>query len=128
MAANTRQGGSMRVGSWRLSAAMRRHHRVPADQLAGQFMVRREAYQRILEAFAANGISFSHRQVKVEMIGDKPEEALLPASAAALPSYQSSRRSRSPRRNRKAAEKARLRPSGPISLRLSRTFLEGRAF
>jgi moderate conductance mechanosensitive channel len=43
----------------------------------GQFMVRREAYQRILEAFAENDIHFSHRQVKVEMIGDKPEEALL---------------------------------------------------
>jgi small-conductance mechanosensitive channel len=54
----------------------------------GQFMVRREAYHHILEAFAANDISFSHRQVKVEMIGDKPEEALLPAlagGAAELP-------------------------------------------
>jgi len=54
----------------------------------GQFMVRREAYHRILEAFAANGICFSHRHVKVEMIGDKPEEALLPAlagGAAELP-------------------------------------------
>ena len=47
----------------------------------GQFLVRREAYQRILEAFAANGIHFSHRHVKVEMIGDKPEEALLPPLA-----------------------------------------------
>jgi small-conductance mechanosensitive channel len=54
----------------------------------GQFMVRREAYHRILEAFAANGIRFSYRHVKVEMIGDKPEETLLPAlvgGAAELP-------------------------------------------
>ena len=47
----------------------------------GQFMVRREAYHRILEAFAANGIRFSYRHVKVEMIGDKPEETLFPALA-----------------------------------------------
>jgi small-conductance mechanosensitive channel len=47
----------------------------------GQFMVRREAYHRILEAFAANGICFSHRHVKVEMIGDKPEDTRLPALA-----------------------------------------------
>jgi small-conductance mechanosensitive channel len=47
----------------------------------GQFMVRREAYHRILDAFAANGICFSHRHVKVEMIGDKPEEPLIPALA-----------------------------------------------
>jgi small-conductance mechanosensitive channel len=54
----------------------------------GQFMVRRETYHRILEAFSANGICFSHRHVKVEMIGDKPEETLLPALAggAAEPS------------------------------------------
>jgi moderate conductance mechanosensitive channel len=54
----------------------------------GQFMVRREAYQRLLAAFSANGISFSHRHVKVEMIGEKPEETLLPAlagGAAELP-------------------------------------------
>ena len=47
----------------------------------GQFMVRREAYHRILEAFAANGICFSHRHVKVEMIRDWPEETLLPGLA-----------------------------------------------
>jgi hypothetical protein len=43
---------------------------------------------KILEAFAANGICFAHRHVKVEMIGDKPEETLLPAlagGAAELP-------------------------------------------
>src|SRR6516164_2609131 len=47
----------------------------------GQFMVRREAYHRILEAFAANGICFSDRYVKVEMIGDRPQETLLPGLA-----------------------------------------------
>ena len=47
----------------------------------GQFMVRREAYHRILEAFAANGICFSDRHVKVEMIGDRPQETLLPGLA-----------------------------------------------
>jgi small-conductance mechanosensitive channel len=54
----------------------------------GQFLVRREAYHRILEAFAANGIRFSHRHVRVEMVDDRPEEALLPAlagGAAELP-------------------------------------------
>jgi small-conductance mechanosensitive channel len=47
----------------------------------GQFMVHREAYHRILEAFAANGIRFSYRHVQVEMLGDKPDEALLSALA-----------------------------------------------
>jgi hypothetical protein len=47
----------------------------------GQFMVRREAYHRILDAFAANGINFSHRHVKVEMLGERPEETLLPTCA-----------------------------------------------
>ena len=54
----------------------------------GQFMVRREAYHRILEAFAMNGICFSHRHVRVEMIGDQREETLFPAlagGAAELP-------------------------------------------
>jgi hypothetical protein len=44
-------------------------------------MVRREAYHRILEAFAANGICFSDRHVRVEMIGDRPQETLLPGLA-----------------------------------------------
>ena len=51
-------------------------------------MVRREAYRRVLEAFSANGIRFSDRHVRVEMIGDKSEESLLPAlagGAAELP-------------------------------------------
>jgi Mechanosensitive ion channel len=47
----------------------------------GQFMLRREAYHRILEAFSANGIRFSDRHVRVEMIGDTPEESSLPALA-----------------------------------------------
>jgi small-conductance mechanosensitive channel len=54
----------------------------------GQFMVRREVYHRILEAFDANGIRFSDRHVRVEMIGDKPEETLIPTlagDAAELP-------------------------------------------
>jgi small-conductance mechanosensitive channel len=50
----------------------------------GQFMVRREAYHRILEAFAVNGICFSDRHVKVEMIGDRPQETLLPGSSPLL--------------------------------------------
>ena len=47
----------------------------------GQFMVRREAFHRILDAFAANGIRFSDRHVKVEMVGYKPEQTPLPVLA-----------------------------------------------
>jgi hypothetical protein len=41
--------------------------------------LRREAYHRILKAFAADGIRFADRQVKVEILGGRPEEALKPA-------------------------------------------------
>jgi small-conductance mechanosensitive channel len=54
----------------------------------GQFMVRREVYHRILEVFDANGIRFSDRHMRVEMIGGKPEETPRPTlagDAAELP-------------------------------------------
>ncbi len=35
----------------------------------GQFLVRREAYHRIRDAFAANGIQFHDRNVKVQVVG-----------------------------------------------------------
>jgi small-conductance mechanosensitive channel len=45
----------------------------------GLFLLRREAYHRILGAFAANSIRFADRHVKVEVLGGRPEEALVPA-------------------------------------------------
>ena len=45
----------------------------------GLFLLRREAYHRILRAFAVNGIRFADRHVKVEVLGSRPEEALVPA-------------------------------------------------
>jgi small-conductance mechanosensitive channel len=51
----------------------------------GLFPLRREAYQRILGTFAANGIRFADRHVKVEVLGGKPEEVLIPPSPAARP-------------------------------------------
>jgi small-conductance mechanosensitive channel len=43
----------------------------------GQFAVRREAYHRIRDAFAANGIRFHDRSVKVEVVG-QPKDAAQP--------------------------------------------------
>ena len=37
-----------------------------------QWTIRRDAYQRIRDAFDAHGISFAERNVKVEVIGDQP--------------------------------------------------------
>ena len=48
----------------------------------GQFLVRREAYRRIRDVFAANDIRFHDRSVKVEVIDRSSGEAL--ASPAAL--------------------------------------------
>jgi small-conductance mechanosensitive channel len=51
----------------------------------GMFLVRREAYHRILEAFAANGIRFADRH-KVELLAGGPREApvrALPGGAEA---------------------------------------------
>ena len=48
----------------------------------GQFLVRREAYRRIRDAFAANDIRFHDRTVKVEVVGQPSDEP--PTQAAAL--------------------------------------------
>lgn len=45
----------------------------------GMFLVRRAAYQKILEIFATNGIRFADRHVKVEFLPGKMGEALLSA-------------------------------------------------
>ena len=37
-----------------------------------QWTIRRDAYQRIRDAFDAHGISFAERNVKVEVVGDQP--------------------------------------------------------
>ncbi|MEM7300290.1 MAG: mechanosensitive ion channel family protein [Pseudomonadota bacterium] len=37
-----------------------------------QWLIRRDAYQKIRDAFDANGISFATRNVKVEVVGDGP--------------------------------------------------------
>lgn len=37
-----------------------------------QWVIRRDAYQKVRDAFDANGIGFAERNVKVEVIGDKP--------------------------------------------------------
>ncbi|MGI9509256.1 MAG: mechanosensitive ion channel family protein, partial [Geminicoccaceae bacterium] len=37
-----------------------------------QWTIRRDAYQRIRDAFDAHGISFAQRNVKVEVVGDQP--------------------------------------------------------
>ena len=51
----------------------------------GQFLVRREAYRRIRDAFAANGIRFHDRSVKVEVVGQPPHDELLPSAAPPAP-------------------------------------------
>jgi small-conductance mechanosensitive channel len=50
-----------------------------------QFTIRREAYQRIKQAFDENGIKFAHRQVTVHVPpgGRSPQEAPATAVAAA---------------------------------------------
>ncbi len=45
-----------------------------------QYVIRREAYDRILKAFAANGIRFAHRQVTVFVL---PVAGSAPAAGAA---------------------------------------------
>ncbi len=53
----------------------------------GQFLVRREAYHRIRDAFAANGIEFHDRRVKVQVVRDPTAEgsdALDPRASAAI--------------------------------------------
>ena len=50
-----------------------------------QWTIRRDAYQQIRDAFEANGIHFAHRNVKVEVVSDRPltkqeEEAALSAA------------------------------------------------
>jgi len=50
----------------------------------GQFLVRREAYRRIRDAFAANNIRFHDRSVKVEVVG-QPQAQLPPRPALAVP-------------------------------------------
>lgn len=39
-----------------------------------QWTIRRDAYQRIRDAFDKNGINFAERNVKVEVVGDVPNE------------------------------------------------------
>jgi small-conductance mechanosensitive channel len=48
----------------------------------GQFLVRREAYRRIRDVFAANNLRFHERTVKVEVVGQPPDE---PAAQTATP-------------------------------------------
>ena len=50
-----------------------------------QWTIRRDAYQRIRDAFDAHGISFAQRNVKVEVVGDQPltEDAKKAAVSAA---------------------------------------------
>jgi len=48
-----------------------------------QWTIRRDAYQRIRDVFDENGISFAERNVKVEVIGDIPNEDTREAVAGA---------------------------------------------
>ncbi len=50
-----------------------------------QWLIRRDAYQKLRDAFEANGISFAQRNVKVEVLGDQPltEEAQKAIAGAA---------------------------------------------
>lgn len=50
-----------------------------------QWLVRRDAYQKVRDAFEANGISFAQRNVTVEVVGDQPldEEAKKAIAGAA---------------------------------------------
>ena len=50
-----------------------------------QWTIRRDAYQQIRDAFEANGINFASRNVKVEVVSDRPltqEEQQAAVSAA----------------------------------------------
>jgi small-conductance mechanosensitive channel len=51
----------------------------------GQFLVRREAYHRIRDVFAANDIRFHDRSVKVEVVGQPPHDEVLPRPTLAAP-------------------------------------------
>ena len=50
-----------------------------------QWLIRRDAYQKLRDAFEANGINFATRNVKVEVLGDQPlgEEAQKAIAGAA---------------------------------------------
>jgi len=48
-----------------------------------QWTIRRDAYQRIRDVFEENGISFAERNVKVEVVGDVPNEETREAIAGA---------------------------------------------
>ena len=50
-----------------------------------QWLIRRDAYQKLRDAFEANGISFAQRNVTVEVVGDQPigEEAKKAITGAA---------------------------------------------
>jgi len=50
-----------------------------------QWLIRRDAYQKLRDAFEANGISFAQRNVTVEVLGDQPlsEEARKAIAGAA---------------------------------------------
>lgn len=39
-----------------------------------QWLIRRDAYQKVRDAFEKNGINFAQRNVKVEVIGDNPNQ------------------------------------------------------
>ena len=56
-----------------------------------QWLIRRDAYMKLRDAFEANGISFAQRNVTVEVVGDKPlsEEDKEKIAAAAQPAIES---------------------------------------
>ncbi|MEX3009495.1 mechanosensitive ion channel family protein [Hoeflea sp. TYP-13] len=56
-----------------------------------QWLIRRDAYMKLRDAFEANGINFAQRNVTVEVVGDKPlgEEDKKAIAAAAQPAIES---------------------------------------
>ncbi len=56
-----------------------------------QWLIRRDAYQKLRDAFDANGISFAQRNVTVEVLGDQPlgEEAKKAIAGAAQNAIES---------------------------------------
>ncbi len=52
-----------------------------------QFLIRKEAYQRIRDAFEANGIHFAQRQVTVQVAKDASPEDMEEAITAAAQDY-----------------------------------------
>ncbi|MCP4320008.1 MAG: mechanosensitive ion channel family protein [Hyphomicrobiales bacterium] len=56
-----------------------------------QWLIRRDAYMKLRDAFEANGINFAQRNVTVEVVGDKPldEEDKKAITAAAQPAIES---------------------------------------